>query len=125
MRQQRREKIAEIIRQEICDLLQKGSKDPRIGFVTITRVTVSSDSRSADVYFTALGKEKEKLSSGIALRNSVSYLRREIGHRLSLRFMPELRFKYDKSIEYSSHINDVLEKLKKEDGMGDATERDL
>ncbi len=122
MRQQRREKIAETIRQEICDILRKGSKDPRIGFVTITRVTVSNDSRYAEVYFTVLGKEKEKLSSGIALRNSAGYLRGEIGHRLSLRFMPELRFKYDKSIEYSSHINDVLEKLKKEGGMRNATE---
>lgn len=122
MRQQRREKIAETIRQEICDILRKGSKDPRIGFVTITRVEVSNDSRYVNVYFTVLGKEKEKLSSGIALRNSAGYLRGEIGHRLSLRFMPELRFKYDKSIEYSSHINDVLEKLKREGGMGNVTE---
>ena len=122
MRQQRREKIAETIRQEICDILRKESKDPRIGFVTITRVEVSSDSRYADVYFTVLGKEKEKLSSGIALRNSTGYMRGEISHRLSLRFMPELRFQYDKSIEYSSHINDVLEKLKREGGMGNVTE---
>ena len=125
MKQQRREKIAEIIRQEICDILQKESKDPRIGFITITRVTVSSDSKSADIYFTAMGKEKEKISSGIALRNSAGYLRRETGHRLNLRFMPELRFKYDKSIEYSSHVNDVLEKLKREGELGDAVEGEL
>ncbi len=125
MRQQRREKIAETIRQEICDIIQKGSKDPRIGFVTITSVVVSGDARYADVYFTVLGKDKERLSSEIALRNSAGYLRREIGQRLSLRFMPELRFKYDKSIEYSSHIDDVLEKLKKEGGKGDATEGGL
>jgi len=114
MNQQRRQRIAETIRQEICDIIQNVSRDPRIGFVTITKVKVSGDMRYADVYFTVLGKDKEKVSSEIALKNSAGYLRREVGQRLSLRFIPEIRFKFDKSIEYTAHINEVLERLKEE-----------
>ena len=114
MNQQRRERIAETIRQELSDIIQKEMKDPRIGFVTIIRVTVTNDLRYADVYFSVFGKDKDKISSKIGLQNAAGYLRKEIGQRLRMRFIPEIRFKFDRSIEYSAHIDEVLEKLERE-----------
>ena len=115
MNKQRREKISENIKQEISEIIQKEAKDPRIGFVTIIRVELTNDAKYADVYFSVLGSDKDKNNSKVGLERATGYLRKEIGQRLKMRFTPELRFRFDGSIEYSAHIDQVLENLKKEE----------
>ncbi|MEA3329025.1 MAG: 30S ribosome-binding factor RbfA [Candidatus Omnitrophota bacterium] len=114
MNNQRLSRVAEIIRQEISELIQKEVKDPRIGFITITGVKVTADLRFADVYFSVLGSDKNKKSTRIGLQNAAGFLRKAVGQRLRMRFVPEIRFRFDKSIEYSAQIDDVLAKIKKE-----------
>lgn len=114
MGDQRSERVAEAIRKEISEIIHKEIKDPRIGFITITRVRVTDDLRYAEIYFSILGNVDEVRKTLNGLRSATGFLRREIGKRLRLRFTPELRFKFDRSIEYSAHIAKVLEKLKKE-----------
>lgn len=114
MGSQRSEKVAEAIRKEISEIIQREMKDPRIGFITITRVQVTDDLRYVEVYFSILGTTEERKETLKGLNSAAGFLRREIGKRLGLRYAPELRFKFDRSIEYSTHIAEVLEKLKKE-----------
>lgn len=114
MNTQRLNKIAEAIRQEISEIIQNEIKDPRIGFVTITRVKVTSDLGFADIYFSVLEGAGNKKATQIGLRSAAGFLRKEIGQRLRMRFTPQIRFKFDNSIECSAHIDEVLTKLKKE-----------
>ncbi len=115
MSEQRSERVAEAIRKEISEIIHKELKDPRIGFITITRVQVTDDLRVACVYFSILGTQEDKKKTLEGLKSAAGFLRGQIGQRLRLRFTPELRFKFDRSIEYSAHIAEVLEKLKREE----------
>ena len=116
MSQQRSERVAEAIRKEISQIIHNELKDPRIGFITITRVEVTDDLRYAWVYFSILGTTGDRRKTLEGLNHAAGFLRSQIGQRLRLRFTPELRFKFDRSIEYSAHIAEVLEKLKREKG---------
>lgn len=101
-------RINEEIRKELAALFRE-LKDPRIstGLVSVTRVDTTGDLRYARVYVSALDKETEsQVMKG--LRSASGFLRREIGHRLNLRYTPELQFIADDSIAYGAHILEVL-----------------
>jgi ribosome-binding factor A len=118
----RSEKVADLIQKEISQMLRRTIKDPRIGFVTITRVEVSEDCRSAKVYFSVAGTLEERERSMKGLDSARGYVRRELGKRIRLRYTPEIMFRFDPSIEYAIHIGEVIEQLKQgaeEDGDSD------
>jgi ribosome-binding factor A len=108
-------KVADAIRKEVGEMLLKSLKDPRIGFVTITRVMVTDDCRSAKVYFSVMGSVAERESSEKGLISATGFIRKELGKRLRLRYTPEVVFQFDPSIEYAIHIEKVLQQLHKED----------
>ena len=109
-------RVAELVRAEIAMLLAKGLKDPRIGFVSVMVVRMSSDLRYASVYVSTYGSEKEKKSSLIGLRNSAGWVRRELGRRLKLRLTPEVRFFEDTSLDEVFHLEEVFKELHKSEG---------
>jgi ribosome-binding factor A len=111
----RSEKVADLIHKEISEMLVKTIKDPRIGFVTITRVTVSEDYRSAHVYFSVVGTREERERSLEGLKSARGYVRKELGRRIRLRYTPEIVFRFDPSIEYSIHMGEVMRHLKREE----------
>ena len=115
MEGKRSDKVADLIQKEISEMLVKTVKDPRIGFVTITRVAVSEDCRSAKVYFSVAGTPEERERSMKGLDSAKGYVRKELGRRIRLRYTPEVIFKFDPSIEYAIHIGEVIRKLKKEE----------
>ena len=117
----RSEKVADLIRKEISEMiLLKTIKDPRIGFLTITRVSVSDDCRMARVYFSVMGSIEERDRSIEGLNSAKGYVRKELGRRLSLRYTPDIVFQFDPSVEYAIHIDEVIyylhEQRKKDDG---------
>ncbi len=118
----RSEKVADAIRKEISEMiLMKTIKDPRIGFLTITRVSVSSDCRTAKVYFSVMGTIEERNQSLEGLNSAKGYVRKELGRRMGLRYTPDIAFQFDPSIEYAIHIDEVIHHLhgegkKEEDG---------
>lgn len=114
MEGKRSEKVADVIHQEISQMLVKTLKDPRIGFVTITRVSVSEDCRLAKVYFSVAGTPFEKERSTKGLNSAKGYVRRELGRRIRLKYTPEIVFEFDPSIEYAIHIGEVIHRLKEE-----------
>jgi ribosome-binding factor A len=104
--------VAGLIQQELAELLRTEVKDPRIGFVSITQVEVSSDLRVAKVMVSVMGDGEAKLESMKGLHSAKAFLRTLLGRRLHLRYTPELLFKLDESIAYSAHIHSVLAQLK-------------
>ena len=110
----RSDKVADLIQKEISEMLVKSVKDPRIGFVTITRVSVSEDCRLAKVYFSVVGTVAEKERSMKGLDSAKGYVRRELGRRMTLKHIPEIVFKFDPSIEYAIHLGEVFDQLQEE-----------
>jgi len=114
MEGKRSEKVADLIQKEISQMLVKSVKDPRIGFVTITKVTVSEDCRFAKVFFSVAGTLAERESSGKGLESAKGYVRKELGRRLRLRYTPEIVFQFDPSIEYAIHMEEVIRNIHRE-----------
>lgn len=108
---QRSHRVAEQIHHEISQLLIKGLKDPRIGFATITAVDVTPDMHLARVFFTAIGNEEARRNTEQGLKSSIPYLRRELGRRLRMRYVPDLLFQYDTSIEYGDRIESLIKEI--------------
>lgn len=108
----RHDKVAEAIRREASIIIHDELKDPRVGFVTIGRVDLSSDLRNATIFFSVLGSEGERKKTKEALDSALGFIRREISHRIRLKFAPEIIFKEDRSSEYSNRIEEVLEEIK-------------
>ena len=108
--------MADLIHKEISGMLIKSLKDPRIGFVTITRVTVSEDCRFAKIYFSVMGSLAERDKSAMGLNSAKGYIRKELGRRMGLRYTPEIMFQFDPSIEYAIHIEEVIQHLHQKEG---------
>lgn len=107
----RPERVQAAIKKEISKIIHSELKDPRIGFITITRVDVTPDLRYARIYFSILGEEETKQQSLEGLKSATGFIRRLIGQRLNLRFVPEIVFKRDDSLEYSIHLDEKLKAL--------------
>lgn len=108
-------KLQEFIKQEVGNMLMRGLKDPRIGFVTVTEVEVTGDMRQATIYVSLFGKDEEKAASLKGLRNAAGHIRSELGKLLHLRYTPEIAFEADTSLDYSMHIESLLNDIKKEE----------
>ncbi|MBI5418150.1 30S ribosome-binding factor RbfA [Candidatus Poribacteria bacterium] len=114
MPSRRIERVNELIHEEISDIIQKKLNDPRIGFVTVSDVEVSDDLRYAKVFVTVYGTEQAKESSLIGLTQARGFIRREVGKRIRLRYIPEIFFKFDDTLERSSKLQEILNKIENE-----------
>src|SRR5215470_10835369 len=113
--QYRQEKLGELIAAELSDLLRTRMKDPRVGFASITHVEVSGDLRHAKIYVSVMGESEEKKSTIVALHHATGFIRHELAGRLTVRFMPEIVFKLDNSIEQGTHVLGLIRELVPED----------
>ncbi len=111
----RQEKLGELIAAELSELLRTRVKDPRVGFASITRVEVSGDLRHAKVFVSVMGSPEEREATMQGLKNATGFLRHELATRLVIRFMPEIIFKLDKSIEEGSRILELIQRVEQED----------
>lgn len=111
----RADRVAELIQVELADILLKEIRDPRIGVLTITGVKVSDDLRIAKVFFVEMGQDAcgEKTLEG--LKKATSFIRKELGRRLQLRYTPEIIFRTDPSFAYGSRIDRILSELESQD----------
>ncbi|MTV50467.1 30S ribosome-binding factor RbfA [Heliobacillus mobilis] len=113
-------RMAEDIKRELARLLRDEMKDPRIGFTSITAVEVSKDSRHAKVFVSFLGDEEARQNALAALKQATGFLRSELSKTLRIRYIPEIVFTFDPSIERGTRIaqllNQVESKEKREDG---------
>ncbi len=114
MTTRRQRQVAELLHEEISLLIQRRARDPRLGFVTVTDVEVTPDLRVAHVYVSVLGNDEEVKQALEGLDHAASFFRRELGASLSLRYIPELDFRLDDSLERGFRIDRLLDSLLEE-----------
>lgn len=108
-------KVADRIKEVIARRLEKGLRDPRLGFVTITDVRVTGDLQHASVFFTVYGSEEERADSAAALKAATGMLRTEVGRNLNTRLTPSLEFIADAIPENAASIEQLLREAQERD----------
>lgn len=112
MASRRQRQIAELLHEELSQIIQFESRDPRLGFVTVTGVDINPDLRFARVFITVLGGEEETRSTLEGLESATPFYRRRLRENLSLRHIPELQFRFDSSLAHGQRINALLDSIK-------------
>lgn len=107
----RSERVAQEIRDEVALMIGRELKDPRIGFVTVTRVDLTPDLRYARVYVSVLGDEDQQNKTLKGLKQATGFVRREIGRRLRMRLTPELQFLFDKGLDATDRVARLLSEV--------------
>lgn len=110
----RSERVGDLIREEVADIIMYRLKDPRIGFVTVTGVDLSADLKLAKVYVSILKEEERDLTLDI-LNSSKNFIRSLLTKRLKMKFIPAIEFRIDTSIEYGFKIDKLLKEIKEGD----------
>lgn len=113
MANRRAARIASAIQHEVASLLLTDVKDPRIGSISVTGVTVNDDLSVAHIQYLPLGGEGDRKAIQEGLKSAARSLRGPVGRALGIRHAPELRFEIDRNLEYAMHMNDVLANLPK------------
>jgi ribosome-binding factor A len=111
----RTKQVGELLREELDDIIRREVKDPRIGFMSITSVEVPPDLRSARVFVSVLGTDKERTDTLDALRSASKFIRFHLKPRLRMRQIPELEFRDDRSMEYAQQITATLREIQATD----------
>ena len=104
-------RVGELLQKEIALLILEKVKDPRVKNVTITGVQVSDDLKLARIYFSFFGKNNSMENAKEGLESAKGFIKREIGLRLDLKYIPDITFMYDYSLEGGNRINRLLEEL--------------
>jgi ribosome-binding factor A len=107
--------MAERIKEIVARRLDKGLRDDRLGFVTITDVRVTGDLQHATIFFTVYGTDEERQNSWDALKSATGMLRSEVGRNITARLTPSLEFILDALPETSAHIEDLLAQANQRD----------
>ncbi len=115
MATERQARLADRIRVLVAQRLEKGLRDPRLGFVTITDVRVTGDLQHASIFYTVLGSEQDRQDTAQALRAATGMLRSEVGRNLGTRLTPTLEFVLDGVPENAGHIEQLLREARERD----------
>lgn len=109
----RSQRVGDLLRQEISDIIMRRLKDPRIGFITVTGVDVSDDLKNARVFISVLKEEDREITLKV-LNDAKKMVRSELAKRVRLRSIPSIEFRMDEAIEYGSRIEKLLKEIKEE-----------
>jgi ribosome-binding factor A len=112
----RADRVADLVRAAVAELLLRELKDPRIGMVTLTQVTMSDDLRHARIFFSVVGSEETRQRSLAGLQSAAGFIRREVGRRLQLRYAPEITFRLDPVPERAQRLSALLHSTHGEEG---------
>ena len=105
-------RVSELIRDELSVLLQRKVQDPRLRhFVSITRVSLSKDLKQARVFVSTIGSEEEKQEVRQGLTAATSFLRRNLGETLDLRYTPKITFFRDDTLEKAAHVLELMDSV--------------
>ncbi len=112
----RANRVGDLILREIADLLMTRVKDPRVKKTTVTGIVVSKDLRYAKVFYSLIGSEQEILEAQKGLESATGFIKREIGLRMDLKYIPDIVFKHDPSLAEGDHMEKLFQRLKTEEG---------
>jgi ribosome-binding factor A len=105
-------RLCDQIQEEVSDILHRKMKDPRLGFVTVTRVKLAADLSQSNIYVSVLGKPEDVTKTLTCLDGASSFIRSELGRRLRIKRIPELIFRHDDSGERGARIESILKDLR-------------
>lgn len=108
------DKVNEFIKRELSNIVLFELQDPRLKVVTITAVEMSPDLRYAKASFSVLGTKKQIAEATEGLSSARGMIRKLVGQRINMRYTPEIQFVYDRSLEYSTRIEETLQEIKNE-----------
>ena len=111
MTQRRLEKMNELMKEAIAVLLLQKSKDPRLRQINVTSVKMTADLKRAAVFYSLQGGEEEKAAARKALDRAAGFVRTSVGETLGLKYTPEIKFEFDRNLEYAQHISELLSNL--------------
>jgi len=112
LQSRRLDRLGGQIQEEVSDIILRKLRDPRIGFVTVTKVRVSADLSYASIYISVMGGAEDIDRSLESLEGASSFIRSEMGRRLKIRHIPEIRFHYDDTEIKGARIDSLLKRLK-------------
>jgi ribosome-binding factor A len=116
----RSQRVGDLLRKEIADIIIYRLKDPRIGFITVTGVDVTDDIKLARVYV-SIFQEGERKTTLEVLNSAKSFVRSELSKRLRMKFIPSIEFRLDTSIEYGNKIEELLKEIEENEGKGESS----
>jgi ribosome-binding factor A len=108
-------RVNEQLKREITDLVRNEARDPRIGLVTVTAVSAAPDLSFAKVFVTVMGDDAERVATLEGLAAAAPWIRGELGKRMHVRRIPELRFELDRSLDYAMRIERLLHEIRPRD----------
>jgi ribosome-binding factor A len=117
----RSDRVGDMIRQVIGEMLLRDLNDPRLSSVTLTGVEVTDDLKNATVFFSAMGNPAQEEAALHGLQSAAGYIKKRLGRELRLRFVPDLLFKVDHSFDYGKRIDRLIETIQEEE-KGDSPE---
>lgn len=117
----RSDRVGVLIQKVLSEILKKDIGDPRLKTATITEVEVSLDLKRAKVYFATSGGKQKKKAAIDGFNSAFGFIKRTLAQELDLKYMPDLKFFYDESLDYGSHIDELIKSTKKENGSDHST----
>lgn len=114
MSDRRQERVADLIRDEVSQIIQHEMDDPRLGLISITHVEMSPDLRYARLFVSVYGPENEQRDALVALNNASSFIRRTLAPRIRMRVLPDISFRLDRSMAHAESIARILRELEPE-----------
>jgi ribosome-binding factor A len=114
MSSRRQQQVADLLRDEVSEIIQRQMNDPRLGFVSITRVEMSPDVRYAKLFVSVYASEEEQREALHVLNRATGFIRHELAPRLKLRQLPELTFRLDHSMEHAERVQRLLRQIESE-----------
>lgn len=107
-------RVSDQMKHELAEILMRKIKDPRVRSVTVTDVVVTDDLRNAKIFISSYDVDRESSLKG--LQSAAAFIRSELGRRMRLKFIPEIIFRYDDTVERGAHIMELLHKIEQERG---------
>jgi len=111
----RQNKVRELLKEEISDILLRDLKDPRLGFITITDVEVTGDLQHARVFVSVMGSDTERAENLAVLKRAQHFVRESLKRRISMKVLPDVEFRLDNSVDHAIRMLELMEQIKHND----------
>ncbi len=113
---QRKERVADLIKKEVAEILQRKIRDPRLQGITITSVRMTDDLKEATIFYCDTFKKIDRAVVNAAILSASGFIRKELAGKVYLRYLPRLNFHYDDSFDYEERIESIIKTIKGEEG---------
>ena len=111
----RQNKMRELLKEEVSEILRREIKDPRLGFFTVIDAEITVDLRHAKVFVSIMGTEEERKQGMEVLKHAQHFVRQEFGKRVRMKTLPDIQFVKDESVDKGVHMLELLEEIKRDE----------